>query len=58
MFDAFPPLLVSIYFGIRALRVLSAYNREIRQYYSNIDDISLLWLSYSAFGFVGDLGAS
>jgi AraC-like DNA-binding protein len=32
---------------------LHTYNLEIRQQYSNIDDISLRWLNVAAFGFVG-----
>ena len=49
----FPGLLVSVYFGVRAILVVRTHNREIRQHYSNIDSINLLWLSYAALGFVG-----
>lgn len=49
----FPGLALSAYFGFRAIGVLREHNKEIRQYYSNIDNINLLWLSYAAFGFAG-----
>ena len=48
-----PSLIVSIYYGFRALRVLRQHNQFIRERHSNIDDINLLWLKYSAFGFIG-----
>lgn len=46
-------LVASAVFGIRAIKILGEYQSEIRQQFSNIDDISLRWLSYSTFGFVG-----
>jgi AraC-like DNA-binding protein len=45
--------LMSIVYGIRALREVYKHNREIRQRYSNIDKRQLLWLGYLAFGFIG-----
>jgi AraC-like DNA-binding protein len=45
--------LISIFYGIRALRQVSRHNREIRQRYSNIEERQLLWLGYLAFGFIG-----
>ncbi len=45
--------LISIVYGIRALRQVYDHNREIRQHYSNIEGRQLLWLGYLAFGFVG-----
>ena len=47
-----PPLLISLIFGVRAVRVIRHYNKEIRQHYSNIDNSSLRWLAYAACGFV------
>jgi AraC-like DNA-binding protein len=49
-------LVASVVFGIRSIAVLRGYNTQIRQRFSNIDDISLLWLSYATFGFVGIWG--
>ncbi len=51
-FEPFPALLLSIVFGIRAIRLINRYHQEVRQRYSNIDDSNLLWLSYAVFGFV------
>ncbi len=48
-----PALIASVYYAIRALGVLREHNEAIQQRFSNIDDISLLWLSYAAFGFSG-----
>ena len=48
-----PALIIAITFGIRTLLVLREYESEIRERYSNIDEINLLWLSYLAYGFVG-----
>jgi AraC-like DNA-binding protein len=45
--------LISIVYGIRALRQVNNHNREIRQRYSNIEERQLLWLGYLAFGFIG-----
>jgi len=46
-------LLISILYGVRALRQVHDHNREIRQRYSNIEARQLLWLGYLAFGFIG-----
>jgi hypothetical protein len=40
--------LISIVYGIRALRQVYDHNREIRQHYSNIEGRQLLWLGYLA----------
>ncbi len=48
-----PALTASVVYGFCALGVWRRHNEAIRQRYSNIDDINLLWLSYSAFGFAG-----
>jgi len=45
--------LISIVYGIRAVRQVYDHNREIRQHYSNIEQRQLLWLGYLAFGFIG-----
>lgn len=45
--------LISVVYGIRALRRVNRHNREIRQHYSNIEDRQLIWLGYLAFGFIG-----
>jgi len=45
--------LISIVYGIQALRQVINHNREIRQRYSTIEDRQLLWLGYLAFGFIG-----
>ena len=45
--------LISIAYGIWALRSVRHHNREIRQRYSNIEERQLLWLGYLAFGFIG-----
>jgi AraC-like DNA-binding protein len=45
--------LISIAYGIRAVRQVYDHNREIRQRYSNIEQRQLLWLGYLAFGFIG-----
>jgi AraC-like DNA-binding protein len=45
--------LVSITYGIAAVRHLLDHDKEIKQRFSNIDDRSLLWLGYLAFGFIG-----
>jgi AraC-like DNA-binding protein len=46
-------LLISIVYGVQALRQVHDHNREIRQRYSNIEARQLLWLGYLAFGFIG-----
>jgi AraC-like DNA-binding protein len=46
-------LLISIVYGIRALRQVTHHNSEIRQRYSAIEERQLLWLGYLAFGFIG-----
>ncbi|MEM9305324.1 MAG: helix-turn-helix domain-containing protein, partial [Pseudomonadota bacterium] len=48
-----PALLLSIAYGVRALLVLRRHDRQIRERFSNIEDINLLWLSYAAVGFTG-----
>ena len=48
--------LISIVYGIRALRQVRHHNREIRQRYSNIERRQLLWLGYLAFGFIAVWG--
>jgi AraC-like DNA-binding protein len=45
--------LISILYGIRALRQVIDHNREIRQRYSSIEQRQLLWLGYLSFGFIG-----
>jgi AraC-like DNA-binding protein len=49
---AFPALIASIVYGILAWRTLARHDQRIREQYSNIDDKNLIWLSYSAVGFV------
>ena len=53
MAPATPALVVSIAYGIRAILVLRRHDEQIRQRFSNIEDFSLLWLSYAAVGFTG-----
>jgi AraC-like DNA-binding protein len=48
-----PALIASVSYGLRARRTLKEYDAGIRDQYSNIDDINLVWLRYAAFGFVG-----
>ena len=48
-----PALIASVSFGLRARRTLKEHDVGIRDQYSNIDDINLVWLRYAAFGFVG-----
>ena len=48
-----PGYLISIAYGVRALRRVINHNRELRQRYSNIEERQLLWLGYLAFGFIG-----
>lgn len=48
-----PGYLISIAYGVRALRQVINHNREIRQRYSTIEERQLLWLGYLAFGFIG-----
>ena len=48
-----PPLIVSVSYGLRVRRTLKEHDAGIRDQYSNIDDINLVWLRYAAFGFVG-----
>lgn len=45
--------LISVAYGIQALRRVINHNREIRQRYSTIEERQLLWLGYLAFGFIG-----
>ena len=52
-FTSLPSLIVSVIFGHRALMVLQAHGRAIRQQHSNIDEIDLVWLTYTAYGFTG-----
>lgn len=47
-----PALIVSIIYGFRAWATLVHHDRAIRERYSNIDDKTLMWLNYSAMGFV------
>ncbi len=50
---AIPALAASIVYGALAWRALARHDARIREQYSNIDDKNLMWLSYSAVGFVG-----
>jgi AraC-like DNA-binding protein len=50
---AMPPLLASVVYGVLAWISLARHDQRIREQFSNIDDKNLLWLSYSAVGFVG-----
>jgi AraC-like DNA-binding protein len=45
--------LISVTYGIRALRPVINHNREIRQRYSTIEERQLIWLGYLASGFIG-----
>ncbi|MEM7280015.1 MAG: helix-turn-helix domain-containing protein [Pseudomonadota bacterium] len=47
-----PALAISVYYGFLALVLVRKHNREIRHHFSNIDEINLIWLGYSTFGFV------
>ena len=49
---ALPVLIASIVYGMLAWRTLARHDQRIREQYSNIDDKNLMWLSYSAVGFV------
>jgi AraC-like DNA-binding protein len=49
---ALPVLIASIVYGMLAWRTLASHDQRIREQYSNIDDKNLMWLSYSAVGFV------
>ncbi len=49
---ALPALVASIVYGILAWLTLARHDRRIREQFSNIDDKNLIWLSYSAVGFV------
>ena len=49
---ALPALMTSTAYGIMAWRTLARHDRRIREHFSNIDDKNLIWLSYSAVGFV------
>jgi AraC-like DNA-binding protein len=51
-----PGYLISIVYGILALRQVIVHDREIRQRYSNVEERQLLWLGYLAFGFIGVWG--
>ena len=44
--------VISVVYGILALRQVHNHNREIRQRYSNIEERHLLWLGYLACGFI------
>ncbi|MDJ0917215.1 MAG: helix-turn-helix domain-containing protein [Woeseiaceae bacterium] len=44
-------LIVSVGYGLRAVGSLRAHGQRIRDQHSNIDDIDLLWLKYTAIGF-------
>lgn len=48
--------LISIVYGIRALRQRINHNREVRQRYSTIEERQLLSLGFLAFGFIGVWG--
>ncbi len=50
---AIPALAASIVYGVLAWRALARHDARIREQFSNIDDKNLIWLSYSAVGFVG-----
>ncbi len=50
---AIPALAASIVYGVLAWRALARHDAQIREQFSNIDDKNLIWLSYSAVGFVG-----
>ncbi len=49
----FPVAIVSLVYGVRAILTLSNHDKRLREYYSNIDDKSLEWLTYAAVAFVG-----
>ncbi len=49
----FPVAVLSLVYGIRAILTLSRHDKNLREYYSNIDDKSLKWLTYAALAFVG-----
>lgn len=49
---ALPALIASIAYGVMAWRTLKRHDARIREQYSNIEDKNLIWLSYSAVGFV------
>ena len=49
----FPVAVLSLVYGIRAILTLSRHDKNLREYYSNIDDKSLRWLTYAALAFVG-----
>ena len=44
-------LIISVLYGFRAVGSLRKHNQQIREQHSNIDDIDLLWLKYTAVGF-------
>ena len=49
---ALPALVTSAAYGVLAWRALARHDQRIREQFSNIDDKNLIWLSYSAVGFV------
>lgn len=53
IFQTFPALVVSIYFGFQAIATVWRHEQEIRERYSNLEHVNLVWLGYIALGFVG-----
>ncbi len=49
-------LIVSVVYGVQAVGSLRAHSQRIRNQHSNIDDIDLLWLKYTAVGFTAIWG--
>ena len=50
-------MFISLIYGIYAIRHLRGFDACIRQRFSNIEHINLLWLQYSIYGFVAIWGA-
>jgi AraC-like DNA-binding protein len=48
-----PALIASVSYGLRARRTLKEHDAGIRDRYSNIEDVNLVWLRYATYGFVG-----
>lgn len=53
IFLTFPALVVSIYFGFSAIVTVWRHQQRIKESYSNLDSVNLIWLGYIALGFVG-----
>ena len=49
-------MIVSVVYGVQAVGSLRAHSQRIRNQHSNIDDIDLLWLKYTAVGFTAIWG--